>query len=189
MDRREAISRVALLLGGTVIGANAFLTGCASPPPKGDGLLNKAQLDFLNEIADTILPPTTTPGAKEANVAAFMNIMVRDCYEPKDQQIFIEGLDKLDAVCRIKEGKKFMDCNTAERTSFLIAMDAEQKAYTSNKKPEDPGHYFRMYKELTLLGYFTSEPGCTKALRYVPVPGRFEACMTYKKGEGAWALN
>jgi hypothetical protein len=44
-------------------------------------------------------------------------------------------------------------------------------------------------KELTLLGYFTSEVGATKALRYVPIPGRFDGCIPYKKGDKAWALS
>lgn len=189
MDRREAITRVALLLGGAVIGANAFLSGCKSSTPKGPGLLDKDQLAFLNEIAETILPATATPGAKEADVAPFMNNMVTDCYEPKDQEIFIAGLKKLDETCRKQQGKQFMDCSPEERTAFLITLDAEQKKYTSEKKPEDPGHYFRMYKELTLLGYFTSEAGSTRALRYVAVPGKFEPCIPYKKGEGAWALS
>ncbi|MET6996293.1 gluconate 2-dehydrogenase subunit 3 family protein [Chitinophaga defluvii] len=189
MDRREAIIRVAVLLGGAVIGANAFLSGCKSSAPKGPGLLDKDQLAFLNEIAEIILPATATPGAKEADVAPFMNNMVTDCYEPKDQEVFIAGLKKLDEACHKQQGKQFMDCSPQERTAFLITLDAEQKKYTSEKKPEDPGHYFRMYKELTLLGYFTSEAGSTKALRYVAVPGKFEPCIPYKKGEGAWALS
>jgi hypothetical protein len=55
------------------------------------------------------------------------------------------------------------------------------------KKPEDDNHYFRMMKELTLLGYFTSEIGSTQARRYVPVPGRYEGCIPYKKGDKAFA--
>jgi hypothetical protein len=42
-------------------------------------------------------------------------------------------------------------------------------------------------KQLTMLGYFTSEVGSTQALRYVPVPGKYEGCIPYKKGDRAWA--
>ena len=56
---------------------------------------------------------------------------------------------------------------------------------------EDPhersAHYFRMMKELALLGYFTSEIGCTQATRYVETPGRFDPCIPYSAGETAWA--
>jgi hypothetical protein len=52
-----------------------------------------------------------------------------------------------------------------------------------------PNHYFRMMKELTLLGYFTSEIGCTKAQRYVESPGRFDPCVPYTPGETSWAAH
>jgi len=68
-----------------------------------------------------------------------------------------------------------------------VELDKEAKDYMSKKKPDEPSHYFRMMKELTLWGYFTSEVGATKALRYVAVPGRYEGCIPYKKGDKAWA--
>jgi hypothetical protein len=68
-------------------------------------------------------------------------------------------------------------------------LDKEQKAYSKTKKEKEPNHYFKMVKELTLLGYFTSEVGCTKALRYLPVPGKFIGDYPYKKGDKAWALS
>ena len=52
-----------------------------------------------------------------------------------------------------------------------------------------PPHYFRMMKELALLGYFTSEIGYTKAMRYQETPGRFDPCAPYTKGETAWAAH
>jgi hypothetical protein len=51
----------------------------------------------------------------------------------------------------------------------------------------EPAHYFRMMKELALLGFFTSKLGCTEALRYVEAPGRFDPCLPYSPGEPAWA--
>ncbi len=52
-----------------------------------------------------------------------------------------------------------------------------------------PAHYFRMMKELALLGFFTSKIGCTQALRYVEAPGRFDPCLPYTPGEPAWAAH
>ncbi|MFN9666692.1 MAG: gluconate 2-dehydrogenase subunit 3 family protein, partial [Bacteroidota bacterium] len=74
-----------------------------------------------------------------------------------------------------------------QRHELLVALDKEQKAYQEKKKSEEPAHYFRMMKELTLWGYFTSEIGATQALRYVAVPGKYEGCIPYKKGDKAWA--
>jgi len=186
MNRREAIASVAWLLGGTVVGAD-LLTSCTPKAKQVNELFDQDQVAVLNEVADTILPATKTPGAKAANVGPFMAVMVKDCYTPEDQQVFIKGLKQLDKASQQKYKKTFMELEGKHRTALLTALDAEQRAYMRDKKPEAPSHYFRMMKELTLLGYFTSEAGATQALRYVAVPGRYEGCVDYKKGDRAWA--
>lgn len=203
MNRRNALARVAVLMGGTVIGADYFLTSCSSPGGKEEAktdtpgataggakvAFTPVQIGLLNEVGETILPATKTPGAKAANVGGFMEVMVRDCYKPADQQIFLTGLTKLDQDCQKMHGKAFTACDPAQRTAFLTALDKEQKQFTQNQRKDDPSHYFRMMKELTLLGFFTSEVGATKALRYLPVPGKYDGNVPYKKGDRAWATS
>jgi glucoside 3-dehydrogenase (cytochrome c) hitch-hiker subunit len=191
MNRRDALARVGLLLGGTVVGAEMFLSGCKNPVPVGAAGINFSNDDvaFLDEVAETILPATDTPGAKEAKVGDFMTRIVRDCYTQPEQKVFVDGMQKLDAASKQKNGKSFMDSTPEQRHDLLVSLDKEASAYMASKKKDDPAHYFRMMKELTLWGYFTSEPGATKALRYVAVPGRYEGCIDYKKGEKAWATS
>src|SRR5690606_187211 len=117
MNRREALSRVAWIMGGTVIGANLFLEGCTRPASKDvASLFEKERVDYLGEIAETILPKTATPGAKEAGVGAFIPVMVRDCYTPEDQKVFLEGLDKLEEASKAKYNKQFQELSNEERT-------------------------------------------------------------------------
>ncbi|HLT42367.1 MAG TPA: gluconate 2-dehydrogenase subunit 3 family protein [Sphingobacteriaceae bacterium] len=188
MNRREAINRVALLIGGTVIGGHLFLEGCTRPATKTvEGLFEENQIDFLGNISDVILPETATPGAKEAGVGAFIPVMVRDCYTEEDQKIFVDGLDKLEGAAKKKFSKGFQELSFEQRTELIKEIDKEANDYQAGKKHEEPTHYFKMIKELTLLGFFTSELGVTKALRYNPVPGRFEGDIPYKKGDRAWA--
>ncbi|TWR25554.1 gluconate 2-dehydrogenase subunit 3 family protein [Mucilaginibacter achroorhodeus] len=190
MDRRDAISRVGLILGGAVIGAEFFVSGCKSGGSVNtDDLFNADTTAYMDEIAETILPETSTPGAKAAKVGAFMAVMVRDCYTDDDQKIFKKGLKDLNDASSKKYNKSFMEADAKQRTELLTQLDKEAKDYNKNKKPEDPNHYFSMIKQLTLLGYFTSEPGATKALRYVPVPGKYIGDYPYKKGDKAWALS
>jgi len=189
MNRRDAIERVILLTGGAVIGVDFFISGCKQPNAKKvNDLFNTDQVAFFNEVGDTILPPTKTPGAKAADVGSFIAIMVADCYTPADQKIFMTAQSKIDAESQKMFNKNFLDCDSGQRTQLLTAIDKEQKLSAKNKQPADPYHYFSMVKQLTLLGYFTSEVGCTQALRYVPVPGRFDGNIPYKKGDKAWAL-
>ncbi|HEY0898731.1 MAG TPA: gluconate 2-dehydrogenase subunit 3 family protein [Sphingobacteriaceae bacterium] len=188
MDRREALKSVALLLGGTVIGAEMFLqAGCKPATKNVSDLFKSDNVAFMNEIAETILPETSTPGAKAAKVGDFMAVMVRDCYKPEDQEVFIEGLSKVNDESDKMYKKNFMELDAKQRTAVLTALDVEQRKYAEEKEEGQPNHYFRMMKELTLLGFFTSEVGATKALRYLPVPGRYDGCMPYKKGDKAWA--
>lgn len=191
MNRRDAIKAVSVIMGGTMVGANAFLSGCTA---KGDDkkineLFLSSDIKLLDEVGDTILPTTDSPGAKAANIGGFMAMMVVDCYEPADQKAFTEGLKTLKKDYKAQYGKEFVGAPSEDRTAFLNAMDKAQKEYTrANRNNRDtPPHYFRMVKELTLLGYFTSEIGCTQAMRYVAVPGRYEGCIDYKKGDKAWA--
>ena len=189
MNRRDALSRVALILGGTVVGANAFLEGCKPADKKAAAARTFSDGDsaYLDEIADTIIPTTNTPGAKAAKVGAVITVMLEKCYDEKDQQIFFDSMKQLNEASDKKFGKSFMDIDAAQRKTLLTEIDAEAKKYMADKKSEDPKHYFRMMKELTLLGYFTSEIGATQALRYVAVPGKYEGCVPYKKGDRAWA--
>lgn len=191
MNRRQAVQRVALLLGGSVLGAELFIqTGCKSATEEkvAGQFFTTDEISFLDEVAETIIPKTNTPGAKEAQVGAFMDVMVRDCYTKDDQKIFKEGIDKIKKLSKERFNKKFIDLQPEQRTELLTAVDNDQKEYHKNKKDDQPNHYFRMMRELTLLGFFTSEPGATKALRYVAIPGKYEACISYTKGEKAWAL-
>ena len=191
-------------MGGAVIGGDFFLSGCSSstsdkkkvatktpdasaPPAAPKEVLTSEQAAYLNEVGETILPATKSPGAKAANVGPFMAVMARDCYKPEAQQTFVKGLTQLEAASQKMNGKGFMESTPAQRTALLTALDTEQKQYSKTKAIEAPNHYFRMMEELTLLGFFTSEVGATKALRYLPVPGKYDGNVPYKKGDRAWA--
>lgn len=187
MNRRDVIGRLGLILGGTIIGADAFISGCAPADKQVNKLFKSSDVALFDEISETILPATATPGAKAAKVGDFMALMVQDCYTEKDQKIFTDGLKKMQEDFNKQYNTSFAKGTVEQRTAFLTALDKEQKAYQTTKKKEDSSHYFRMMKELTLLGFFTSEVGATKVLRYVEVPGKFDGSAPYKKGDKAWA--
>lgn len=205
MDRREAVRYISILMGGAVIGADAFLSGCKTKSGSTTDWTTE-DIAYLNEVGETILPRTSTPGAKDANVGEFMKVMVNDCYEEADQKAFREGLDKLNDASKKKFDKDFMNITPQQRHDLLVEVDKEAKDYQKKvgdfnakeaaKEKEETGkgnknyvrqhmapHYFTMMKQLTLLGFFTSKPGMTQAVRYLPVPGRYEGCVPYKKGD------
>ena len=187
MDRRELLKLIAIATGGAVIGGEFLLAGCKNPEA-GAGLSFTADnLSFLDEVAETILPKTNTPGAKDAEVAKFMQVMVNDCYSAADQQIFFEGISKLNDACKKMHNTDFMKATAQQRTDLLTALDKEAKEYRKDKKKEDPNHYFTMMKQLTLQGYFTSKAALTSVFDYHAVPGKYDGAVPYKKGDKAFA--
>lgn len=187
LSRREAILRVSALLGGAaLVGQSAWLAGCTAPRSSVN-LFTDSDVALLDEIADTILPATKTPGAKAAGVGAFIAVMVRDTYDPREQRMFVDGIATLEDESRAQNGGGFMASSPAQRVALLERLDREAIEYMRRPGAEGRPHYFRLIKELTLLGYFTSEIGCTQAQRYTETPGRFDPCVTYTPGEKAWA--
>jgi hypothetical protein len=191
VTRREAIRRVSALLGGaTLIGQSAWLSACTTTARAPGNLFTAEDVALLDEIAETILPETKTPGAKAAGVGPFIATMVTDTYDPREQRVFLDGLAALDDESRAQNGGGFMASSPAQRVALLERLHREAIEYMGRPGSEGrPPHYFRMLKELTLLGYFTSEIGCTQAQRYVETPGRFEPCVTYTAGDRAWAAH
>jgi len=206
MDRRELLKLITLATGSALIGGELFLTGCKNAPSIGGATFTADDIAFLDEVSETILPKTKSPGAKAAETGKFMTVMVNDTYDEADQKTFHEGIRKLDEACEKQFKTSFMDATPQQRHDLLVALDKEAKDYQKEKsefdkaqnekakaaggkyeKEKKSNHYFTMMKQLTLLGFFTSKPGSTEALRHVAVPGKYDGCMPYKKGDRAWA--
>jgi hypothetical protein len=232
ITRREAVQRVTAMLGGlALVGGSALLTGCRDDRTAGEAVeFTQEEIAFLDEVAETILPETSTPGARAAQTGAFMALIVRDVYSLEDQRVFRDGMRQLDEESRSMHDANFMQATPQQRLALLEQLDREQKgymdaragararqaptplqaqdtaeadAYLSDQRQQGalqgetssvpaiaadaPPHYFRMMKELALLGYFTSEIGYNQAMRYQETPGRFDPCVPYTPGEPAWA--
>lgn len=179
MNRREALQLTAAALGGTIIGSELFLAGC-SRSNNSIGLFSAEDVNLMNEIAEIILPETNqSPGAKASNIGEFMRAMVSDCYDEKERKDFLDGLRAIQRMAEKDYDDSFINLSKADKQKLLIPLDKQAQ---KNDK-----HFFAMMKQLTIWGYFTSEPGATQALRYNPVPGRFEGCIPYQPGDKAWA--
>lgn len=210
MNRRELLKMIAAVTGSAVIGGEFFLAGCSNPDKGPSITFSEDNIAFLDEVAETILPKTTTAGAKDAGVGRFMTVMVNDCYTKEDQEVFHKGLTQLDEACEKMYGHGFMKATPEQRKELLISVDKETKEYQKRKAEHDkllkeksrqgqekptsdikeqpmPNHYFQQLKELAIFGYFTSEKGRTESLRYIPVPGRWDAEIDYKKGDKSFA--
>lgn len=195
MDRRELIRNIALLTGGTFVGAEWLLSGCKAPGAREAGF-SAANIALLDEVGETIIPATATPGAQAAQVGNFMKTFVSDCYTEKEQQAFIAGMSSLEEACKKMHGKSFADCDAEKRKALLLSLEKEAKAFNEKNDKENAGrteenrmppHYYTLMKQLTIFGFFTSKTGATETLRHVAVPGRYDGSFAYKPGDKAWA--
>ena len=184
MERRDLLKMIALLTGGTVIGADLFLSGCNT---KADNYFTENDIAFFDEVAETIIPKTDTPGAKDAETGKFIAAYAMGCYDEAQQKILLDGIQQLNKAANKKYAAAFMQLTAQQKEELLTVIDKEAEAYNASKAEQAPPHYFSLMKQLSLLGFFTSKPGATKVLRYIPVPGKYEGCIDYKKGETAWA--
>jgi gluconate 2-dehydrogenase gamma chain len=179
LKRREILRRAAWLLGGAISApaALAILQGCSArqqdsaAPSAALKLLNPAQFDLVAGIAEIMLPKTDTAGAREAGVPAFIDAALAGIYPQEAQARFQAGCDEFEAAIR-KSGKSFQELDAAERTALVkLATEAALAA------DHDPKPFILMTRELTLLGYFSSQVGITENMEYVPVPTAFHGCV------------
>src|SRR5690348_1682685 len=118
MERREAVRYISILLGGSLTGVSGFLSGCSVNDRKRS--FSTEDVVLLDEIADTILPETRTPGAKAARVGEFMTIMVNECYNEKEQQAFFDGMNKVNALSHKQYGTTFVRASPQEKHQMLV---------------------------------------------------------------------
>ncbi|PTT59361.1 gluconate 2-dehydrogenase subunit 3 family protein [Stenotrophomonas sp. HMWF003] len=191
MDRRELLKMILAATGAAMVGLPALAQGQA--PAAGAKMpFSDADVGTLDEIAETILPRTKTPGAKDAGAGAFMATFVTDCYTARQQATFRAGLADIDK----RAGGRFVSLAPPARTELLRALDAEARKHAvevtetgTAEEGEPMPHYFTMIKQLAIFGFFTSKVGATEVLRYVAVPGRYDGDLAYVSGTPAWGTS
>jgi hypothetical protein len=186
VTRREAIAALVAAAGASAFGSDWLLAAVSGPAADTPVDFTPEELALMAEIADTILPPTATPGAKEAGAAAFMATAVRDCFDAPAQASFRQGLRTIEAASRQACGAGFVALTAGQRLAILTPFDREQARSKGGLVSAEPEHFFRGMKGLTFLGYFSSNIGCREALRYSETPGRYEGDVPWRKGEKDW---
>jgi len=188
MDRREALKRTALMVGGivsapTIIG---ILNGCTAKPTIDwkPAFFSNEQGILVETLADIIIPKTDTPGAKDVGVPGFIDSMLKDVFTKEDQETFMNGLKAFDVAAENEYGDPFIKLSPKQQSEYVT------KTHSAAIKEE--GRPFILWmKELTVAGFFTSQAGATQVLQYEAVPGAYHGCLPIKEaGNGkTWATS
>ena len=199
MDRREAIQRAAMIMGYAITGPGlvGVLNGCKASPeitfkPE---FLSEDQASLVSIISEIIIPKTETPGAIDAGVPSFIDQMLKNIYTKDAQDKFLKDLTAFNEGAREAHGDTFLECDDEKRLSYFTQQHNDAikssggggstgwwNAGVGNSKP-----FILELKELTLLGFFTSEPGATQVLQYQQVPGPFQGCVPLATVGKTWA--
>lgn len=175
MNRRQLLLRTVLLSGASLAGARlARAADTQGAMASTTSALDADQSALIAQLSETILPQTDTPGAIEAGVPTFIERVVTEWYTPTERSIFLEGLAALERECRHRFGIGFVDSTATQREQVLLHFES-----LAAKAPGDTKPFFSKLKQLTVLGYYTSQVGATQELRYNPVPGRYAGSVKF----------
>ncbi|MBD1391482.1 gluconate 2-dehydrogenase subunit 3 family protein [Mucilaginibacter glaciei] len=194
MNRRIAIRNMALILGSVAVLPSCLNDKKGKPVVELKTLkIDADQENLVSNLAETILPKTSTPGANELGINLFIFKMLDDCTNKEQQENFMGGLKDFDDAVNKKYSKSFNECTVTERTAFVTALEKQTKdeqaamaknAVDKKDKPKDApklNSFYQMVKGQTIFGYTTSQYFMTKQIVYELVPGRYNAMFPVKK--------
>jgi hypothetical protein len=189
VSRRDVLA--ALLAGTAMAGVWTSASAAAALQAAGNAVaaaragLAKEELAVLAAAAQVIIPATDTPGAVEAGVPQCIDALVSHWMTADEAAFFRKGLSALDAGARQRFQRGFAECSAEQGTELIQALRASSpyggRTFSLTDRILDPkAPFYLRLRDLTVLGYFTSEAGSTTELRYLPVPGKFEANLDMK---------
>lgn len=183
MDRRELLKVMALTLGSSIALPESVFAQLAEPlDPAKLKFFTPAQRELVAAITETIIPKTDTPGAIDAGVPGWIELLVQDCLGPADQRVIRAGLGTVEEQSNTKFGKSYGALTVDEQIQLLTAMENEAK------QAGDSQAFILRFKELTKFTYVNSEVGATEAFEFIFVPGRWDAAADLKPGQKAYSM-
>jgi len=188
MKRRTAIGGILGLAGigyASVMGVHFIMENSNHDRGK-----LAAHFNLIAELAEVIIPTTTSPGAKSAQVQDYIINYMEDCASRKEYNNFLNGLNDLHERCENTYGCNFEDCTAEQKTQLLENLDNSWNSKGLLMKINNKllgRSFFNILKTLTIEGYCTSYIGATKHLEYNPIPGKYIAITTLKMNQKSWA--
>jgi len=196
VQRRELLRIFAAAAAAPVLSPDLFALLRQAHPSAGYSLraFTPHQNDTVIAMAEIIVPATETPGATAARVNEFMDLILADWATQQERAHFLTGLDNVDSQCAALFGKTFLECTPLQQTTFLRSLDdavdwvhesdrIRDGASLSSRDTQLHGDFFRVFKFMTLYGYYTSEIGFTQELHLEIMPGAFRGCDPIPEGK------
>jgi len=153
INRRDLIR----IGAGAVVAAPAAFAVTGAPK-----FFTPAEFAMLDELTETIIPADDhSPGARAAQVAAYIDARVAEAFEAKERDDWRNGLKLVDELSRKMHGHAFLEASPGERVEVLTRM---AKNEMNPKTPEEV--FFRELKHATAHAYYTSKIGIHQEMEY-----------------------
>lgn len=180
ISRRTALKQFLVVAGGVMLLPSCMQqAGSKAAMPLKHLKISAGQEQLLAELAETLLPATNTPGAKELKLPEFTLRMLDDCHSPEDQKSFAEGLQAFEQYSKQQQQQEFTQLTPAQRTALLNTLEAGKDI------PEAVSKFYKKVKGLTIQGYLGSQHYLTKVQVYELVPGRYRGCVPLPQAANA----
>ena len=149
---------------------------------------------LVSAMAETLLPRTDTPGAIDAQVPKFLELLYDQWMAEPEKQLFDKGLVDADKQAQAMHGKTFADCDAEDQKAALEEIEEGQGGHawfnfggTSVADDQNDIPFMALFKEITVVGFFMSEVGAQQVLRYEMMPGTFDGDTSLGYDESSWA--
>ncbi|MGE9267051.1 MAG: gluconate 2-dehydrogenase subunit 3 family protein [Verrucomicrobiales bacterium] len=189
MERRDYLKLMAATLGAGIALPSSVFAKIGEPfNPAEQTFFTAAERAQAAALAEAIIPTTDTPGAIEAGVPGWIEVIDKDCFSEADQQVIKNGLAALSQACQDEHGKKLAQLPADQQVAFLTAYDQAAKAAAHQAGQNPRATFLQQFKELTKFTYVNSELGATKAFEFHMTPGKWIASMPLEPGQKAYSF-
>ena len=188
MQRRDLLKGLAAVLGVAVShSCSQAVEVPAAQRVAVAGVMTDGQRAAVYRCVDLIIPTTDTPGAIAAGVDVFLDYVISVWYQDDEREVFFAGLAQMLEEARSTYGQHFISLAEAEQMTLLQAAEAREPASDPFAFGSSDGKFFSKIKELTVVGYYTSEVGATIERKYVPMPGSYDGDYKFSEVGRLWA--
>ncbi len=189
MNRRQLLRMLAAgSLAPALLRAKLVLADAGTDSIVAPGFFSPDQRLLVSALADTIIPATKTPSASSVGVQDFVELMVGKSFMKPDQADFMSGLAALDRYSENQFGTSYTNLSEPDKNALLRTVaDGQVDDSASSSHSVSLQEFFHVLKQLIVIGYYTSETGASKELRYRVVPGHYEGCTDMTSDQVAWS--
>jgi gluconate 2-dehydrogenase gamma chain len=150
------------------------------------------QRKIVAAMTEVVIPRTETPGAIDARVPVFIELMAANWLNDEESAIFSAGLKDMETRIPREHGKPFDQLDAPVQLQILEDLEdaaSDSSWYDIGNVQRDfinDAPFICQFKELTIWGFFTSEEGGSQVLRYDPMPMYFDGDIPLNPEESSW---